>query len=268
MMTVFRNSRLVIIALALAGIVTGCTGDGTSKPASAPATIGSATRNAEPDRHAPEGQSVDGKDGKIKVGFSMDSFQEERWLKDRDLFKKAAEALGAEVIVESANGDDAKQILQAESMINKGIDILVLIPHNAESVATIVKKAHSAGIKVIAYDRLVKNADIDFYVSFDNEKVGELQANAITRLVPKGKYVYIGGADTDNNAHLFKKGVFNVLQPLIDKGDITIVYDQWSKNWLPANATANMKEALTANGDKIDAVISANDATAGASFKF
>ena len=166
----------------------------------------------------------------------MDTLLEERWLKDRDLFKKAVESLGAEVEILAANGDDAVQIAQAETLISQGIDLLVVVPHNAEATAAIVKKAHLAGIKVIAYDRLVKNADIDLYVSFDNEKVGELQANAITKLVPKGKYVYIGGAETDNNAHLFKKGVFKVLQPLIDKGDITVVFDQWSKDWTPANA--------------------------------
>lgn len=200
---------------------------------------------------------------KIKIGFSMDTLEEERWLRDRALFKSAVESLGAEVEILAANGDDALQVLQAETLISQGVDLLVVVPHNAEAAATIVKKAHLAGIKVLSYDRLIKNAEIDLYVSFDNERVGELQAKAITEIVPKGKYVYIGGADTDNNAHLFKKGVFHVLQPLIDKGDITVVYDQWTKNWLPSNAYENMKEALIANGGKIDAVIAANDATAG-----
>lgn len=202
-------------------------------------------------------------DDKIKIGFSMDTLEEERWLRDRDLFKAAVEALGAEVEIKAANGDDSEQILQAEKLISEGVDLLVVVPHNAEATAAIVNKAHLAGIRVISYDRLVKNSDIDLYVSFDNEKVGELQAEAITKLVPKGKYVYIGGADTDNNAHLFKKGVFNVLQPLIDKGDITVVYDQWTRNWLPENAFLNMEAALAANNNDIDAVIAANDATAG-----
>ena len=79
---------------------------------------------------------------------------------------------------------------------------------------------------MISYDRLIKNSDVDLYVSFDNERVGEMQATAITELVPKGNYVLIEGADTDNNAHLFKKGQMNVLQPLIDSGDIKVVYDQ------------------------------------------
>ncbi|AST93466.1 D-xylose ABC transporter substrate-binding protein [Sutcliffiella cohnii] len=200
---------------------------------------------------------------KIKIGFSMDTLEEERWPKDRELFKEAAEALGAEVLVREAKGDDALQIVQAESLISEGINILVIVPHNAEAVATIVKKAHLAGIKVISYDRLVKNSSVDLYISFDNELVGQLQAEEITKLVPKGKYVYIGGASTDNNAHLLKKGVFKVLQPFIERGDIQVVYDQWTENWDPENARAYMEEALKANQNEIDAVIAANDATAG-----
>lgn len=205
--------------------------------------------------------------GPIKIGFAMDTLKEERWLKDRALFRQAAEALGAEVEIVAANGDDALQITQAEAMIQGGIDVLVIVPHNAEATAAIVHKAHEAGIKVIAYDRLVKNAEIDLYVSFDNEQVGELQAQAILEAVPKGNYVYIGGAPTDNNVHLIKKGVLDVLQPAIDRGDIKIVYDQWTEDWAPENAQRNMAEALKANGNQIDAVIAANDATAGGAIK-
>ncbi|MFZ3589942.1 D-xylose ABC transporter substrate-binding protein [Bacillus sp. DJP31] len=211
----------------------------------------------------PEKEMITHIEEKIKIGFSMDTLEEERWPKDRDLFKEAVEALGAEVVIREAKGDDALQIVQAETLISEGIDLLVIVPHNAEAVATIVNKAHSAGVKVISYDRLVKNSSVDLYVSFDNELVGELQAQAITKLVPKGKYVYIGGAHTDNNAHLLKKGVFNVLQPFIDSGDIQIVYDQWTENWSPENARAYMEASLKINNNDIDAVIAANDATAG-----
>ncbi|MDC3418226.1 sugar ABC transporter substrate-binding protein [Aquibacillus salsiterrae] len=200
----------------------------------------------------------------VKIGFAMDTLEEERWLKDKMLFKESVEALGAEVKIMAANGDDALQVWQAEKMISQGVDLLVIVPHNAESTAAIVKKAHQAGIKVIAYDRLVKNAELDMYVSYDNEQVGVLQAQTITSIVPRGNYVYIGGAVTDNNAYLVKKGVFSVLQPLIDKGKITVVFDDWTKDWLPSNAKENMKLALEVSANQIDAVIAANDATAGA----
>ncbi|MBU9712045.1 D-xylose ABC transporter substrate-binding protein [Evansella tamaricis] len=224
--------------------------------------VNSEIREAEESEHIAI-ESIDTTSDKIKIGFSMDTLEEERWLKDRDMFKEAVEALGAEVEILAANGNDAIQILHAETLIDQGVDVLVVVPYNAESTAAIVDKARLSDIKVISYDRLVKNADVDLYISFDNEQVGEMQARAITELVPKGKYVYIGGADTDNNAHLFKKGVFNILQPFIDQGDITVVYDQWTKDWTPLNAFKNMEEALIANNYEIDAVIAANDATAG-----
>lgn len=200
----------------------------------------------------------------IVVGLSMDTLIEERWEKDRDMFKQAIEAKGARVIVKAANGNDALQIAQAEALISQGVDVLVLVPHNAEAAATIVGKAQLADIPVISYDRLVKNANVDLYISFDNEEIGRLQASAMLEVVPKGNYVYIGGAKTDNNAHLMKDGVLSVLAPAIDQGDVTIVYDQWTEGWMPVHAKENMRKAITANAGNIDAVIAANDATAGA----
>ncbi|MGD7045738.1 sugar ABC transporter substrate-binding protein [Jeotgalibacillus proteolyticus] len=203
----------------------------------------------------------------IKIGFSMDTLEEDRWAKDRELFKEAAERAGAEVTITVADGDDVKQVWQTEKMISEGIDVLVVVPHNAESMAAIVERAHDAGIKVLSYDRLVRNAEVDLYVSYDNEQVGVLQAEAITKLVPKGRYVYLGGAETDYNAHLMKQGVFSVLKPLINSGEITVVFNQWTKDWLPEYAKDNMEIALDVNDKKIDAVIAGNDATAGAAIE-
>lgn len=235
-------SLLMIVSLLMVSVI-GCS---------------SATTTEEPQNAGQEKA-----DDKIVIGFSLDTLEEERWQKDRDFFVAKAKELGAEVLVQAANGDDAKQLAQAENMIMQGVDVLVVVPHNAEASAAIVDKAHAEGIPVISYDRLIKNSDVDLYVSFDNERVGEMQAQAIVDLVPTGKYALIGGADTDNNAHLFRQGQYNVLQPLIDKGDIEVVYDQWTKEWDPANAMKNMENALTANNNQIDAVVAANDGTAG-----
>ncbi|UJF36059.1 D-xylose ABC transporter substrate-binding protein [Paenibacillus hexagrammi] len=202
-------------------------------------------------------------DKKWVIGLSIDTLLEERWQRDRDLFKAAVEKLGAQVEVQAANGDDAKQLSQAEYLISHKVDVLVVVPHNAEISAAIVEMAHKAGIKVISYDRLITNSDVDLYVSFDNEKAGELQAKAMVALAPKGNYVLIEGADTDNNAHMFKQGQMNILKPLVNKGDIKIVFDQFTKEWKPVNALANMELALKANHNQIDAVVAANDATAG-----
>src|SRR5439155_15403350 len=133
--------------------------------------------------------------------------------KDRDLFVARAKELGAEVLVQSADGNDATQVRQAESLLTQGIDVLVVIPHNAEVAASIVEAAKREKIPVISYDRLIKNSEPDLYISFDNEKVGEMQAKYLIEKAPKGNYILIGGAPTDNNAKLFHKGQMNILQP-------------------------------------------------------
>src|SRR5215207_3333617 len=107
---------------------------------------------------------------KIKIGFSMDTLKEERWQKDRDLFVARAQELGAEVLVQSADGNDATQLRQVESLLVQGIDVLVVIPHNAEVAASIVNAAKQSNVPVVSYDRLIKNSDVDLYISFDNEK--------------------------------------------------------------------------------------------------
>jgi D-xylose transport system substrate-binding protein len=199
----------------------------------------------------------------IKIGFSMDDLRLERWQHDRDIFVNTAKKLGADVVVQSANGDDQTQLSQCENLISQGVNVLVILPHNGAAIAPIVAEAHKAGIKVIAYDRLITNADVDAYVSFDNIKVGELQAQAIVKAMPKGRYFLLGGSPTDNNAKMFRAGQMNVLKPLIAKGDIQVVGDQWAKDWLPEAALKIMENALTANNNKIDAVVASNDSTAG-----
>ena len=117
---------------------------------------------------------------------------------------KKAESLGAKVFVQSANGNEETQMSQIENMINRGVDVLVIIPYNGQVLSNVVKEAKQEGIKVLAYDRMINDADIDFYISFDNEKVGELQAKALVDIVPQGNYFLMGGSPVDNNAKLFR----------------------------------------------------------------
>ncbi|WGE89226.1 D-xylose ABC transporter substrate-binding protein [Actinobacillus arthritidis] len=207
------------------------------------------------------GQTAIAKD--LKIGMSIDDLRLERWQKDRDIFVKKAESLGAKVFVQSANGDATAQISQIENMLNKDIDVLVIIPFNGEVLSNVISEAKKEGVKVLAYDRLINNADIDFYVSFDNEKVGELQAKSIIEKKPEGNYFLMGGSPVDNNAKLFRKGQMKVLQPHIDSGKIKVVGDQWVDSWLAEKALQIMENALTANKNNIDAVVASNDATAG-----
>ena len=200
---------------------------------------------------------------KIRIGFSMDSLQLERWQRDRDLFQKRAQELGAEVLVQSADGNDAVQVRQAENLLTQGVDVLVVVPHNGEIAASIVESAKRQHVPVLAYDRIIRNSDVDFYISYDNEKVGEAQAKYLLDHAPKGNYVLIGGSPTDNNAHLVRDGQMAVLKPAIDRGDIKIVADQWAKDWLPSEALRHTENALTQANNKVAAVVASNDSTAG-----
>lgn len=179
------------------------------------------------------------------------------------MFVARAKELGADVLVQAANGNASMQISQAENLLTQNIDILVVVPANAVTAAAIVDKAHKAGKKVISYDRLIKNADVDLYISFDNEEVGRMQAKYLTSHSPKGNYVLIGGSPTDNNAKMFRDGQMQVLKPFIDSGAITIVADQWAKDWQASEALKHTENALTRSKNNVQAVVASNDGTAG-----
>jgi D-xylose transport system substrate-binding protein len=198
-----------------------------------------------------------------KIGFSIDDLRLERWARDREYFTAEAEKLGAKVFVQSADASEQRQISQIENLISRGVDVLVIVPYNATVLNNAIREAKKAKIKVVSYDRLILNADIDAYISFDNAKVGELQAGSLVAIKPKGNYYLLGGAPTDNNAKVLREGQMKVLQPLIDKGDIKVVGKQWTKDWSASEALSIVENALTANGNKIDAVVASNDATAG-----
>lgn len=202
---------------------------------------------------------------KIKIGLSMDSLRVERWQKDRDIFTAEAEKLGAEVIVQSADGDERRQNEQAENMITQGVDVLVVIPKDSVAAAQIVQAAHAEGIKVIAYDRLIRESAPDLYISFDNEQVGYLQAEYLLRQKPEGAYFLLGGAPTDNNAQLLRQGQLRALQPALDSGDIRLVAggEHWAVNWDPRDALKKAEQVLTQTDNRIDAVVASNDGTAG-----
>ena len=198
-----------------------------------------------------------------KIGFSIDDMRVERWARDRDYFTAAAGQLGAKVFVQSADASEQKQIAQIENLISRGVDVLVIVPYNATVLNNAIREAKKAKIKVVSYDRLIMNSDIDAYISFDNKAVGEMQAKAVVAIKPKGNYYLLGGAPTDNNAKMLREGQLAVLQPLVDKGDIKIVGKQWVKDWSASEAMAIVENALTANNNKIDAIVASNDGTAG-----
>ncbi|UCH13235.1 MAG: substrate-binding domain-containing protein [Bacteroidales bacterium] len=198
----------------------------------------------------------------VKIGLLMDDILLERWLKDKDLFIKRANEKEAQVLVEVANNDPVKQFDQAKKLLDEGIDILVIVPVDLNDAARIVQLAHQYKVRVLSYDRLVKNCNLDFYISFDNVEVGKIQAEYLAKLCPKGNFALIGGATTDNNSILLKIGQMNVLQPYVEKGDISIVYDQFVDKWHQDEGYNHMINCLKKSNNKIDAVIAANDALA------
>src|SRR6185503_8221126 len=140
------------------------------------------------------------------------------------------------------------------------------VPHDGKAMAKAVRMAHDAGIPVIAYDRLIEGSDLDLYVSFDNVRVGELQAKYLVDHLPApghGKLVRIYGAKSDHNAFLFKQGQDRVLDPLIARGDIQVVHEDWADDWKPESAKRIVNAAISAHGPDFDAVLASNDGTAG-----
>lgn len=206
----------------------------------------------------------------IVVGVSLPTQREERWVRDKEAMETYAEANGIELKVQLADADQAQQAQQVENLLTQGIDVLVLAPHDASASAELVKMATEEGVAVISYDRLVTGTDkLDYYLSFDNEKVGQLQGQFFVENVPSGDIMLFAGAPTDNNAHLFFKGAMSVIQPKIDEGFYTVVggneFQQVATdNWLPANAQNRATNILTANPDaEIVGVLAPNDGTAG-----
>jgi D-xylose transport system substrate-binding protein len=200
--------------------------------------------------------------GPVRIGFSMDTLKEERWQRDKALVEQRCKEVGAVCEVQVANGVDADQIKQCDNFLTKGVDVLIVAPHNGQIAASIVEAAHRQNVPVISYDRLIRNSDVDLYVSHQVVKIGQMQAQYALDHAPKGNYVLIGGSQTDNNAILLIDGQMSVLQPAIDRGDIKIVTKQFAREWLASEALRITEDALTKNNNNIQAIVASNDGTA------
>nr|WP_284700596.1 substrate-binding domain-containing protein [Thermoanaerobacterium sp. R66] len=197
----------------------------------------------------------------IKIGFSLGTLKEERWVKDRDIFMAKAKELGAEVFVQNANNDDEDQLKQVKYLLDKKIDVLVIVPNDLKKASAAVEMAKKAGVKVISYDRLVLNSNVDLYISFDNVKVGKLMAEYLIKRYPKGNYLIINGATNDNNTKMIKEGYDSVLLPKVKSGDIRILGEEWSPNWMSEYAFQSTEKYIQENY-KIDAIIAGDDGLA------
>ncbi len=196
------------------------------------------------------------------IGVSWSNFQEERWRTDEAALRTELERLGARYLSADAQSSTEKQLADIESLIARGVDVLVIVAQDADAVRPAIALARAEAIPVIGYDRLIEVAGV-FYLSFDNREVGRMQAREIFARRPAGRYVFIKGAATDPNANFVYAGQRDVLDAAIASGQIEVVGDQYIEGWLPETAQRIMEQILTANGNRVDAVVCSNDGMAG-----
>ncbi len=206
----------------------------------------------------------------VQVGVILpDTTSSTRYtLYDKPLLEQAFQTANIKADVQNAQGSTSKFASIAQNMIGEGVKVLIIDSIDPQSGAGVEKQAAAAGVKVIDYDRVNLGGSAGYYVSFDNEEVGKLQAQTLVKALDKLKDPRIimmdGGTDVDNNAVLFKKGAHEVLDPLQAQGKLKIVNEQVVKGWDVDNAAPAFQQAMTAVGGKVDGVVAANDDIANA----
>ena len=221
---------ILVIAILLVSVMTGC------------------SYNSAPKKVADKKKS-------INIGLCFDSFVIERWLRDRDTFVTTAKELGAKVNVQNANGDVKEQISQIDYLISQNVDVIVIIAVDCEAISDAVKRAKNKGISVISYDRLIKNVDIDLYISFDNETVGRDMGKAMKHALPHGGKIFeINGSSADDNVIRVEKA----FKQEISKAGIDIVYSDYCKGWSAKAAGEYVEKALEKYPD-VDGIMCGND---------
>jgi D-xylose transport system substrate-binding protein len=200
-------------------------------------------------------EATEQQEKKYQIGMSFDSFVIERWQRDRDAFVSTAKSLGAEVNVQNANGDLEEQKKQIEYFIEKGMDAIVIVCIDSEGLESVVAEAKEAGIYVIAYDRLIKDADVDLYITFDNTRVGEIMAEALIGAgLSGGNVLMLGGSPTDSNV----SWVEEAFQKIMEKNDVTILDSMHARDWKAELAAAYIYEHRDVVA-KADAIMCGND---------
>ena len=250
--------RLVILVLALAMILpmAACKGKDSGSPAASPAASSAPSSAASSEAPAPGEE-------KMKIGVSLPTQREERWVLDKEAFERVGEELGVEVLIQIADNDAGRQQSQCENLISQGIQALIIAPHDADAAANIAVLAHEAEIPIISYDRLVQNADVDLYVTFDQYRIGQIMGEYVARNVDKGNIVVLSGDPADPTCIPLKQGAMDAIKAKVDSGEYKIVMEQECRDWEPREALKHAENALTANNNDIAAFIAPNDGTAG-----
>ncbi len=241
------SRKLASLAGVAAILFAACSGSSTPAPSAAPASAAAATG--------------------CVVGVSWNNYQEERWAKwDEPAIKAALAAGGATYISNDAKSSAETQANNVDNLIAQGAKVLIILAQDGTAIKPSVAKAIAAGVPVIAYDRLIEDPGA-LYITFDNKLVGKLQAQAVLAAVSSGNFAIIKGNKADANADFLRSGMVEAGVPDVGKtdpnGKINIVGETYTDNWDPANAQKEMEQILTANSNKVDAVLSENDGMAG-----
>jgi len=207
------------------------------------------------------------KQSEVTVGLLMESYSSSRWAVDKKYFEEKITELNGKVITLESDGTEATQFKQAMDLINQGVDVIVIVAVNVNSAAAIVREAHAKNIKVIAYDRMVRNSELDYFVGLDAKQIGNLQASYALNKKPKGNYILIGGDKSDINAVNIEEGQREILSDKIKSGEINILYEAFIKGWAPAEAEYEIEKVIKLTDKPIDAIIAANDGTASGAIK-
>jgi D-xylose transport system substrate-binding protein len=236
------RSRLVVFAAAATFVVAACGGGGGGGGGGGAATSAATT---------------------CTVGVSWNNYQEERWAKwDEPAIKAAIAAGGGKYVSNDAKSSAETQASNVDNLISQGAKVLIILAQDGTAIKPAVAKSIQNGVPVIAYDRLIEDPKA-LYITFDNVLVGKLEAQAVFKAKPTGNYVVIKGNKADANADFLRGGYDQVIGDAVKSGAIKIVGETYTDNWDPSKAQTEMEQFLTANQDKVDAVLSENDGMAG-----
>ena len=260
--------RLWALVAVIALLIAACGGDEGTEDTTG-TTAGGATTTAaaeEPTTTAADGGATTtaaaGGDGDCLVGMSWNNYNEERWAKhDEPAIVAALEAGGCDYIQSDAGSSEEQQITDVENLIADGANVVIILAQNTQAILPAVQSATDQGIPVIAYDRLIEDANT-FYVSFDNVLVGQLMAEVVFELVPTGNYFIIKGNGADANSDFLREGIGSVIDAAAAAGDITILEEDYTDNWDPALAQTTTEQWLSAHNNDVQAIVSENDGMA------
>ncbi len=198
------------------------------------------------------------------LAFLYPSKMTERFNRESQYFKEYCEKKGVKVIIKTANNDESLQIELANQLIDQEVDGLVIIAANINTAAVIVRNAHSEDIPVMAYNRMIKNSEVDFFVGSSNDIIGKLMVEGVLKEKPTGNYVILGGDKFDKNGLDLQKSVLKYLNPHVKNGSVKIIYETFIERWDPNIAAFEMDKVISLYGKDIDAVIAGYDGMSSA----